>query len=99
MPVLFNKVPYVKCQSLNVEKEIHCLCNEVTVLTILLPGFPRTVPQAIALFTKEPVDVVINLNVPFDVIIHRIEGRWTHPGSGRIYHTEFNPPQVKVLSI
>ncbi|KAK3089359.1 hypothetical protein FSP39_003015 [Pinctada imbricata] len=60
----------------------------------LLDGFPRTVPQAQALHTKEPADVVINLNVPFEVIIDRIKGRWTHAPSGRIYHTEFNPPKV-----
>jgi len=46
---------------------------------------------------KEPVDIVINLNVPFEVIIDRIKGRWTHAPSGRIYHTEFNPPKVQVL--
>lgn len=61
----------------------------------LLDGFPRTVPQADALVNKEPVDIVINLNVPFTVIIDRIKGRWTHAPSGRIYHTEFNPPKVQ----
>ena len=59
-------------------------------------GFPRTVPQADALLKKEPVDIVLNLNVPFEVIIDRIKGRWTHAPSGRIYHTEFNPPKVEV---
>ncbi|BFY99978.1 hypothetical protein BsWGS_03018 [Bradybaena similaris] len=60
----------------------------------LLDGFPRTVEQAHALLRDYPIDVVINLRVPFDVIIDRIKGRWTHPGSGRIYHTEFDPPKV-----
>ncbi|CAG5116456.1 unnamed protein product [Candidula unifasciata] len=60
----------------------------------LLDGFPRTVEQAHALLRDYPIDVVLNLRVPFDVIIDRIKGRWTHPGSGRIYHTEFNPPKV-----
>ena len=59
-------------------------------------GFPRTVPQAEALYEQMPVDVVINLNVPFEVIIDRIRGRWVHLASGRIYHTEFNPPNVSV---
>lgn len=40
--------------------------------------------------------MVVNLNVPFEVIIDRIKGRWTHAPSGRIYHTEFNPPKVQV---
>ncbi|OWF35543.1 GTP:AMP phosphotransferase AK3, mitochondrial [Mizuhopecten yessoensis] len=60
----------------------------------MLDGFPRTVPQAKALYNEKPVDLVINLNVPFEVIIDRIKGRWTHAPSGRIYHTEFNPPKV-----
>ena len=41
-------------------------------------------------------DVVINLNVPFEVIIDRIKGRWVHVPSGRVYHTEFNPPKTSV---
>lgn len=71
--------------------ELHGLKSE----SWLLDGFPRTVPQADALLNKEPVDIVINLNVPFEVIIDRIKGRWTHAPSGRIYHTEFNPPKVQ----
>ncbi|XP_005105279.1 GTP:AMP phosphotransferase AK3, mitochondrial [Aplysia californica] len=59
----------------------------------LLDGFPRTVEQAKALLRDQPIDIVLNLRVPFDVIIDRIKGRWTHPQSGRIYHTEFNPPK------
>ena len=52
--------------------------------------------QAKSLEREEPVDIVLNLRVPFDVIIDRIKGRWTHPKSGRIYHTEFNPPKESV---
>ena len=66
------------------------------MLIQLLVGFPRTVPQANALYKREPLDIVINLNVPFKVIIERIKGRWTHMPSGRIYHTEFNPPKEMV---
>ncbi|GFO10762.1 GTP:AMP phosphotransferase ak3, mitochondrial-like [Plakobranchus ocellatus] len=60
----------------------------------LLDGFPRTVDQAVALTKSKDIDVVLNLRIPFDVIIDRIKGRWTHPGSGRIYHVDFNPPKV-----
>uniref|UniRef100_A0A0B6ZK25 GTP:AMP phosphotransferase, mitochondrial n=1 Tax=Arion vulgaris TaxID=1028688 RepID=A0A0B6ZK25_9EUPU len=63
----------------------------------LLDGFPRTVEQAHALLRDYPIDVVLNLRVPFEVIIDRIKGRWTHLASGRIYHTEFNPPKVPGL--
>ena len=41
---------------------------------------------------------MVNLDVPFDVIIDRIKGRWLHPASGRIYHSEFDPPKVAVGS-
>merc|ERR1712029_765281 len=55
----------------------------------LLDGFPRTQPQAAALQSQTPVNVVINLDVPFDTIIDRIKDRWVHPGSGRIYNLVF----------
>ncbi|KAK3780223.1 hypothetical protein RRG08_032335 [Elysia crispata] len=60
----------------------------------LLDGFPRTVEQAVALYKSQDIEVVLNLRIPFEVIIDRIKGRWTHPGSGRIYHVDFNPPKV-----
>jgi len=59
----------------------------------LLDGFPRTLAQAKALDKAEKVDHVINLDVPFSEIVERIQGRWLHQGSGRIYHTKFNPPK------
>lgn len=61
----------------------------------LLDGFPRTQDQARALQSETPVNVVINLDVPFETIIMRIKDRWVHPGSGRIYNTLFNPPKVE----
>eukprot|EP00096_Caligus_rogercresseyi_P013888 TRINITY_DN6477_c0_g1_i1.p1 TRINITY_DN6477_c0_g1~~TRINITY_DN6477_c0_g1_i1.p1 ORF type:complete len:239 (-),score=74.90 TRINITY_DN6477_c0_g1_i1:52-768(-) len=60
----------------------------------LLDGFPRTRHQAEILHDRTPVDVVINLDVPFETIIDRVKDRWVHPASGRIYNTLFNPPKV-----
>lgn len=60
----------------------------------LLDGFPRTHNQAEKLFVKQPVDIAINLDVPFDIIIERIKSRWIHLPSGRVYNTEFNSPKV-----
>jgi nucleoside-triphosphate--adenylate kinase len=60
----------------------------------LLDGFPRTQPQAEALQAETPVNVVVNLDVPFETIIDRIKDRWIHPGSGRVYNLIFNPPKV-----
>ncbi|KAM8960169.1 GTP:AMP phosphotransferase AK3, mitochondrial [Pelodytes ibericus] len=60
----------------------------------LLDGFPRTVPQAKALDEAHQINSVIDLNVPFQTIKDRLTARWIHPGSGRVYNTEFNPPKV-----
>ncbi|KAG8595616.1 hypothetical protein GDO81_001575 [Engystomops pustulosus] len=60
----------------------------------LLDGFPRTVPQAQALDKAHQINTVIDLNVPFQTIKDRLTARWIHPGSGRVYNTEFNPPKV-----
>ncbi|XP_063372934.1 GTP:AMP phosphotransferase AK3, mitochondrial [Cydia amplana] len=59
----------------------------------LLDGFPRTVAQANALWKTQPVDVVLNLVVPFDVIIDRVKNRWVHLSSGRVYNIGFNTPK------
>lgn len=63
----------------------------------LLDGFPRTLQQAEALSQHITLDRVINLNVPSSTIIDRIKGRWIHMPSGRVYHDEYNPPQVTGL--
>jgi adenylate kinase len=61
----------------------------------LFDGFPRTIPQAEALRAASvPLDYVLEIDVPDDEIIARMSGRRVHPGSGRSYHLEFNPPRV-----
>lgn len=42
----------------------------------LLDGFPRTSAQAEALQKQTPVNVVINLDVPFETIIDRVKGKF-----------------------
>jgi len=62
----------------------------------LFDGFPRTLAQADAL--KEAgvvIDAVVEIDVPDQEIIKRMAGRRVHPGSGRTYHVEFNPPKVE----
>jgi adenylate kinase len=61
----------------------------------LLDGFPRTVTQAKALQDIAAIDFVIDIDVPEEEIIKRLTGRRIHPASGRIYHIEFHPPQVR----
>ena len=62
-------------------------------------AFFRTQAQAKALQEETPVNVVINLDVPFETIVDRIKDRWIHPASGRVYNLVFNPPKVKELSV
>ena len=62
----------------------------------LFDGFPRTIPQAEAMKQAGVViDYVLEIDVPFSEIIVRMSGRRVHPGSGRTYHTVFNPPKVE----
>lgn len=61
----------------------------------LFDGFPRTVVQAVALRQQNiGVDYVVELDVPSEEIVSRMEGRLTHPKSGRVYHALYNPPRV-----
>lgn len=63
----------------------------------LLDGFPRTLPQAEALNSIENVDLVLNLDVPFDTIRSRLEARWIHEPSGRVYNLNWSPPKNEGL--
>lgn len=61
----------------------------------LFDGFPRTIPQAQAM--KDAgirIDNVVEIDVVDSEIIQRMSGRRVHPGSGRTYHTIFNPPKI-----
>ncbi|MHB8874592.1 MAG: adenylate kinase [Myxococcaceae bacterium] len=64
----------------------------------LLDGFPRTIPQAVALESMlakvgRKVDRVISLEVPKELIIERMSGRRSCPRDGSVYHTTQNPPK------
>jgi len=59
---------------------------------LLFDGFPRTVDQAKGL--DVPLNVAIELDVPFETIIDRLSKRWIHKPSGRVYSYDFNPPEV-----
>ncbi|MEA3383214.1 MAG: adenylate kinase [Campylobacterota bacterium] len=62
----------------------------------ILDGFPRTLPQAVALselMTNMGIslDKVISLNVPDELIVGRITGRRVCSKCGASFHVEFNP--------
>ena len=61
----------------------------------LFDGFPRTIPQAVAMVDAGvPIDVVLEIDVADEEIVKRLGGRRVHPNSGRVYHVEFNAPKV-----
>ncbi|KAI0664771.1 ADK-domain-containing protein [Cubamyces menziesii] len=65
----------------------------------ILDGFPRTLGQGklldAHLHTKgTPLSLIVNLDVPDDVILGRISDRWVHLPSGRVYNLSYNPPKV-----
>lgn len=60
-------------------------------------GYPRTIPQAEALDEMGiEIDVVLNLEVADDEIIHRLSGRrtCTNPQCNAVYHLLYNKPQT-----
>ncbi len=62
----------------------------------LFDGFPRTIPQAEALLdVGVDIDHVLEISVDDEEIVARISGRRVHEGSGRVYHTRYNPPKVE----
>ncbi|MDH4039250.1 MAG: adenylate kinase [Gammaproteobacteria bacterium] len=64
----------------------------------LFDGFPRTIPQAEAMVEAGvDLDHVVEIDVADEAIVARLGGRRVHPGSGRIYHIEHNPPQREGL--
>ena len=63
----------------------------------LLDGFPRTVPQAVALDKLLAdlgvgLDLVLELVVDDDEVIRRLSGRRTCRGCSKIWHVDFDPP-------
>ena len=65
----------------------------------VLDGFPRTMPQAVALVKiltglNKSIDHVISLDVDNADIIVRLSGRRNCPSCGKGYHVDFDPPKA-----
>ena len=62
----------------------------------LFDGVPRTLGQAKILDDMGvSFSHVIEIVVEDDVIVSRMSGRRVHPGSGRNYHIDYNPPKIE----
>lgn len=62
----------------------------------ILDGFPRTVPQAEALARLlagkgTPLDAVVQIDVPHELLLERATLRRTDKRTGQIYHLKYNP--------
>ncbi|KAI0545814.1 P-loop containing nucleoside triphosphate hydrolase protein [Xylaria curta] len=68
--------------------------SEDPTASFLLDGFPRTAVQAKRLDDIIPINWVVSLQTPFEVIMERISSRWVHEPSGRVYNTTFNAPKI-----
>lgn len=75
---------------------INCILDELTTYKgpTLLDGFPRTLNQAEKLWAITQFNCVLNLRVPYEIIIDRVKHRYVHKKSGRVYNLEYNPPKV-----
>jgi adenylate kinase len=63
----------------------------------ILDGFPRTLVQAEALervLASHPLDVVLDIDVPTEVVVDRIAGRRACVNCGATYHVNM-PPAVQ----
>ena len=61
----------------------------------ILDGFPRTVPQAVALDNMGvSLDKVVSIEVPDEVIVERMSGRRVCKKCGATYHVTDNPSKA-----
>ena len=65
----------------------------------ILDGFPRTVGQAKALdetlaANGERIRAVLYIEVPTELLIRRVAGRWVCPECGTPYHEDTDPPRI-----
>jgi adenylate kinase len=62
--------------------------------SFILDGFPRNVSQAQQIGNLIPINWVVHIDTPSEIVLDRISNRWVHAPSGRVYNTTFSPPKV-----
>jgi adenylate kinase len=82
-----------------VDMIVHRLDQPDAEAGALLDGFPRNVAQADALEARltergGAIRVAVYVDVPKDVLVERLAGRWMCRGCQASFHELFNPPKV-----
>ncbi|CAI4229230.1 unnamed protein product [Auanema sp. JU1783] len=62
---------------------------------VILDGYPRSLHQVKLVEEVAPINLVVELKVPKKVLIDRMSKQLVHPGSGRTYNLDFNPPKLE----
>ncbi len=73
------------------------LARPDTAAGFILDGFPRNIPQAVALETLladlgQPLDAVVLMNLDLGVLFKRLTGRRTCADCGRVFNIFTSPP-------
>jgi adenylate kinase len=69
--------------------------EDVKAEGFILDGFPRTISQAQALTNITKIDLLLLLEVPRDLIMKRILGRYSCPSCNKLYNKYTLPPKVE----
>jgi adenylate kinase len=69
--------------------------SDAPAASFLLDGFPRNVEQARLIEENNiPINLCVHIDTPMTSVLQRIQERWIHAPSGRVYNESFNPPKV-----
>jgi adenylate kinase len=68
------------------------LTNDDCSNGFILDGYPRNLTQAKQLSNITKIDLAVNIDVDYHLLVTRITGRRTCKKCGAIFHLEFNPP-------
>ena len=73
------------------------ICRKDCLNGFVLDGFPRDMVQAPALEDMCPVDYVLEIHCPIDIILKRLSGRRICRDCRAIYHLLFGKPKIESI--